>query len=174
MAALESLSKEIATLQASLQSLRDGPINDKLDKVLWRSDDAHRAFQSAISVLGVLISPLSIAAHGADRARERSHQGGEHEGAACHAVSSEGRETERRGGIRFDLPVQHRFPIATSSRSHAGGAVLLQVIDSNPYSRLMALQRMGIVDEYEKIRQKTVAIVVRGRAPPCGSSPRPG
>lgn len=33
MAALESLSKEIATLQAALLSLRDGPMNDKLDKV---------------------------------------------------------------------------------------------------------------------------------------------
>eukprot|EP01025_Chloroclados_australasicus_P044121 TRINITY_DN47579_c0_g1_i2.p1 TRINITY_DN47579_c0_g1~~TRINITY_DN47579_c0_g1_i2.p1 ORF type:complete len:468 (+),score=73.48 TRINITY_DN47579_c0_g1_i2:104-1507(+) len=34
-----------------------------------------------------------------------------------------------------------------------------EVVDSNPYSRLMALQRMGIVDNYEAIRQKTVAIV---------------
>ena len=31
-----------------------------------------------------------------------------------------------------------------------------EVVDSNPYSRLMALQRMGIVKDYEKIRQKTV------------------
>uniref|UniRef100_U5EN16 Ubiquitin-like modifier-activating enzyme 5 n=1 Tax=Corethrella appendiculata TaxID=1370023 RepID=U5EN16_9DIPT len=34
-----------------------------------------------------------------------------------------------------------------------------EVVDSNPYSRLMALQRMGIVNEYERIRQKGVAIV---------------
>jgi ubiquitin-like modifier-activating enzyme 5 len=34
-----------------------------------------------------------------------------------------------------------------------------EVVDSNPYSRLMALQRMGIVEDYERIRQKTVAIV---------------
>ncbi|RWS24711.1 ubiquitin-like modifier-activating enzyme 5 [Leptotrombidium deliense] len=33
------------------------------------------------------------------------------------------------------------------------------VVDSNPYSRLMALKRMGIVDNYEKIRDFTVAIV---------------
>lgn len=33
------------------------------------------------------------------------------------------------------------------------------VVDSNPYSRLMALQRMGIVADYERIRDKTVAIV---------------
>jgi ubiquitin-like modifier-activating enzyme 5 len=31
-----------------------------------------------------------------------------------------------------------------------------EVVDSNPYSRLMALQRMGIVQDYEKIRGKTV------------------
>lgn len=34
-----------------------------------------------------------------------------------------------------------------------------EVVDSNPYSRLMALQRMGIVKEYERIRDKTVAVV---------------
>ncbi|KAM0903682.1 hypothetical protein ACQ4PT_018509 [Festuca glaucescens] len=34
-----------------------------------------------------------------------------------------------------------------------------EVVDSNPYSRLMALQRMGIVDNYELIRDYSVAIV---------------
>lgn len=34
-----------------------------------------------------------------------------------------------------------------------------EVVDTNPYSRLMALQRMGIVKEYEQIRQKSVAVV---------------
>uniref|UniRef100_A0A1L8E064 Ubiquitin-like modifier-activating enzyme 5 n=1 Tax=Nyssomyia neivai TaxID=330878 RepID=A0A1L8E064_9DIPT len=34
-----------------------------------------------------------------------------------------------------------------------------EVVDSNPYSRLMALQRMGIVTEYERIRGKSVAVV---------------
>lgn len=34
-----------------------------------------------------------------------------------------------------------------------------EVIDSNPYSRLMALKRMGIVNNYERIREFTVAIV---------------
>lgn len=34
-----------------------------------------------------------------------------------------------------------------------------EVVDSNPYSRLMALQRMGIVKDYERIRDKSVAIV---------------
>ena len=34
-----------------------------------------------------------------------------------------------------------------------------QVVDTNPYSRLMALQRMGIVDNYENVRNFTVMIV---------------
>eukprot|EP00887_Chlorella_sp_A99_P004911 scaffold4.g4911.t1 len=37
-----------------------------------------------------------------------------------------------------------------------------EVVDSNPYSRLMALQRMGIVKNYEAIRTKTVAVVGMG------------
>jgi len=34
-----------------------------------------------------------------------------------------------------------------------------EVVDSNPYSRLMALKRMGIVNNYERIREFTVAVV---------------
>ncbi|XP_011169397.1 ubiquitin-like modifier-activating enzyme 5 isoform X2 [Solenopsis invicta] len=34
-----------------------------------------------------------------------------------------------------------------------------EVVDSNPYSRLMALKRMGVVENYEKIRELTIAIV---------------
>lgn len=34
-----------------------------------------------------------------------------------------------------------------------------EVVDSNPYSRLMALKRMGIVDNYERIRDFSVAVV---------------
>nr|XP_045616516.1 ubiquitin-like modifier-activating enzyme 5 [Procambarus clarkii] len=34
-----------------------------------------------------------------------------------------------------------------------------EVVDTNPYSRLMALKRMGIVEDYEKIRSHTVAVV---------------
>lgn len=33
------------------------------------------------------------------------------------------------------------------------------MVDSNPYSRLMALQRMGIVKDYQRIRDKTIAVV---------------
>lgn len=37
-----------------------------------------------------------------------------------------------------------------------------EVRDDNPYSRLMALQRMGVVDDYEQIRHKAVAIIGAG------------
>ncbi|GAQ91248.1 ubiquitin-like modifier activating enzyme [Klebsormidium nitens] len=41
-------------------------------------------------------------------------------------------------------------------------AMSAEVVDSNPYSRLMALQRMGIVANYQDIRSFTVAIVGMG------------
>uniref|UniRef100_A0AC34QQW7 THIF-type NAD/FAD binding fold domain-containing protein n=1 Tax=Panagrolaimus sp. JU765 TaxID=591449 RepID=A0AC34QQW7_9BILA len=34
-----------------------------------------------------------------------------------------------------------------------------EVVDSNPYSRLMALKRMGIVQDYERIREKCIIVV---------------
>jgi len=34
-----------------------------------------------------------------------------------------------------------------------------EVVDTNPYSRLMALKRMGIVENYEKIRDYSVAVI---------------
>lgn len=36
------------------------------------------------------------------------------------------------------------------------------VNDENPYSRLMALKRMGIVENYEKIRDYSIAIIGLG------------
>ena len=37
-----------------------------------------------------------------------------------------------------------------------------EVVDSNPYSRLMALKRMGIVANYERIRDFSVIVVGLG------------
>lgn len=36
------------------------------------------------------------------------------------------------------------------------GEMSAEVVDSNPYSRLMALQRMGIVKDYSRVRNMTV------------------
>lgn len=49
--------------------------------------------------------------------------------------------------ISGNLTLQARGRIAKMSA---------EVVDDNPYSRLMALQRMGIVKDYERIREKTV------------------
>uniref|UniRef100_A0A0X3NZV8 Ubiquitin-like modifier-activating enzyme 5 n=1 Tax=Schistocephalus solidus TaxID=70667 RepID=A0A0X3NZV8_SCHSO len=49
------------------------------------------------------------------------------------------------------------------SKSRPGRDVIDQmsseVVSSNPYSRLMALQKMGIVDNYAQIREKSVAVI---------------
>uniref|UniRef100_A0AAA9S8G3 Ubiquitin-like modifier-activating enzyme 5 n=2 Tax=Bos TaxID=9903 RepID=A0AAA9S8G3_BOVIN len=59
---------------------------------------------------------------------------------------------------------QERSRRALGSGDGGGGRARIEkmsseVVDSNPYSRLMALKRMGIVSDYEKIRTFTVAIV---------------
>lgn len=56
-------------------------------------------------------------------------------------------------------PRHCHFPLYHPTPPHPMTSPRRQVVDSNPYSRLMALQRMGIVQDYEKIRDKTV----RGR-----------
>jgi ubiquitin-like modifier-activating enzyme 5 len=48
------------------------------------------------------------------------------------------------------------------SSSTASKKFSAEVRDDNPYSRLMALQRMGVVDDYEQIRHKAVAVVGAG------------
>jgi ubiquitin-like modifier-activating enzyme 5 len=40
--------------------------------------------------------------------------------------------------------------------------VYVQVVDSNPYSRLMALKKMGICPLYESIRDYAVVVVGLG------------
>ncbi|XP_022370867.1 ubiquitin-like modifier-activating enzyme 5 isoform X2 [Enhydra lutris kenyoni] len=59
---------------------------------------------------------------------------------------------------------QERSRRAVGGGDGGGGRVRIEkmspeVVDSNPYSRLMALKRMGIVSDYEKIRTFAIAIV---------------
>uniref|UniRef100_A0ABI8A4I7 Ubiquitin-like modifier-activating enzyme 5 n=2 Tax=Felinae TaxID=338152 RepID=A0ABI8A4I7_FELCA len=59
---------------------------------------------------------------------------------------------------------QERSRRALGGGDGGGGRVRIEkmspeVVDSNPYSRLMALKRMGIVNDYEKIRTFAIAIV---------------
>lgn len=57
--------------------------------------------------------------------------------------------------------VEHVTNLAKSSSARRSKVkeMSAEVVDSNPYSRLMALQRMGIVENYERIRDFSVAIV---------------
>ncbi|EGT52627.1 hypothetical protein CAEBREN_09781 [Caenorhabditis brenneri] len=64
-----------------------------------------------------------------------------------HSIDNHIRDSQR--SVK-NQPVPYREKISKLSA---------EVVDSNPYSRLMALQRMGIVQDYEKIREKTVAVV---------------
>ena len=50
-------------------------------------------------------------------------------------------------------------PDAVARAKISADEMSAEVVDSNPYSRLMALQRMGIVTEYKQIRNKAVAVV---------------
>ncbi|KAI3943620.1 hypothetical protein MKX01_039248 [Papaver californicum] len=67
--------------------------------------------------------------------------------------------------LRFILKLEERIDHLTNlaksanSRRNKVKDMSAEVVDSNPYSRLMALQRMGIVENYERIRGFSVAIV---------------
>lgn len=62
---------------------------------------------------------------------------------------------------KMRLHLEHLTDLAKSApiRRSKVKAMSAEVVDSNPYSRLMALQRMGIVENYERIREFSVAIV---------------
>jgi ubiquitin-like modifier-activating enzyme 5 len=64
-------------------------------------------------------------------------------------------------------PARPRPPASSPSPSTTSAArapiplaqMSAEVVDSNPYSRLMALQRMGVVKDYARIRALSVAVV---------------
>eukprot|EP00808_Paulinella_micropora_P009628 g70255.t1 len=56
--------------------------------------------------------------------------------------------TRRNGDKKGSGPVRPKI-----------GVLSAEVVDSNPYSRLMALKRMGVVENYEEIRQVTIVII---------------
>lgn len=81
------------------------------------------------------------------------------------------RELEEKGDLGGGAGAEgvgEAAPAAPASAAEGAGSapartkvdkMSAEVKDDNPYSRLMALQRMGIVQEYEKVREKTVAVV---------------
>ncbi|ESR50076.1 hypothetical protein CICLE_v10031478mg [Citrus x clementina] len=62
---------------------------------------------------------------------------------------------------KLELRVENLTKMAMSATARRSKVkdMSSEVVDSNPYSRLMALQRMGIVENYERIREFSVAIV---------------
>ncbi|KAL5543921.1 hypothetical protein UlMin_007705 [Ulmus minor] len=62
---------------------------------------------------------------------------------------------------KLKLRIEHLANLGSSGSSRRSKVkdMSAEVVDSNPYSRLMALQRMGIVENYERIREFSVAIV---------------
>uniref|UniRef100_A0A1A9WN02 Ubiquitin-like modifier-activating enzyme 5 n=1 Tax=Glossina brevipalpis TaxID=37001 RepID=A0A1A9WN02_9MUSC len=60
--------------------------------------------------------------------------------------------------LKHELEQENQYALGVGGRQRIE-KMSAEVVDSNPYSRLMALQRMGIVKEYERIRDKAVAVV---------------
>ena len=70
------------------------------------------------------------------------------------------RELEEKGDLSAaSAAVPPEAPSAVRAGREKVEKMSAEVVDDNPYSRLMALQRMGIVEDYEKVREKTVAVV---------------
>ncbi|KAI3929950.1 hypothetical protein MKW98_004104 [Papaver atlanticum] len=63
--------------------------------------------------------------------------------------------------LKLEERIENLTNLAKSANSRRNKVkdMSAEVVDSNPYSRLMALQRMGIVENYERIRGFSVAIV---------------
>jgi ubiquitin-like modifier-activating enzyme 5 len=51
---------------------------------------------------------------------------------------------------------------SSSSSRPKEASMSAEVRDDNPYSRLMALQRMGVVKDYERIRSFSIVVVGMG------------
>lgn len=101
---------------------------------------------------------------GRRRRRRRPGQGALAAGVpAAMAAPAEERLRRRVEELEREL-ARERSRRALGGGDGAGGRARIakmspEVVDSNPYSRLMALKRMGIVSDYEKIRTFAVAII---------------
>jgi len=81
---------------------------------------------------------------------------------AAKSEADEVAQLRRRVAELESMLAQAPEEVATSSNLVARTKIVemsSEVVDSNPYSRLMALKRMGIVDNYERIREYSVAVV---------------
>lgn len=83
--------------------------------------------------------------------------------ATTAALTDELRDVDKRIAalMQEKAQLQQRIEREHAREGHAKH-MSAEVVDSNPYSRLMALKRMGIVDNYERIRDLSVLIVGLG------------
>ncbi|KAL2932812.1 Ubiquitin-like modifier-activating enzyme 5 [Bienertia sinuspersici] len=82
----------------------------------------------------------------------------------CRFSTSSGFQSQGHhllGGFSYNIAsiVYHSIRLLMHGRICLLQDMDAEVVDSNPYSRLMALQRMGIVANYERIREFSVAVV---------------
>ncbi|TYZ61846.1 hypothetical protein PybrP1_008703 [[Pythium] brassicae (nom. inval.)] len=77
------------------------------------------------------------------------------------ALTDELRSVDKRIAALMQEKAQLQQRLETA---HQGGAkpMSAEVVDSNPYSRLMALKRMGVVANYERVRDLSVLVVGLG------------
>eukprot|EP00735_Rhodelphis_limneticus_P011428 TRINITY_DN451_c0_g1::TRINITY_DN451_c0_g1_i1::g.2481::m.2481 TRINITY_DN451_c0_g1::TRINITY_DN451_c0_g1_i1::g.2481 ORF type:complete len:410 (-),score=92.58,sp/A7MAZ3/UBA5_BOVIN/59.59/2e-157,ThiF/PF00899.16/8.1e+02,ThiF/PF00899.16/2e-35,Saccharop_dh/PF03435.13/0.012,2-Hacid_dh_C/PF02826.14/0.029,NAD_binding_7/PF13241.1/0.14,FAD_binding_3/PF01494.14/0.082,Shikimate_DH/PF01488.15/0.32,Shikimate_DH/PF01488.15/1.8e+03,MoeZ_MoeB/PF05237.8/0.27 TRINITY_DN451_c0_g1_i1:28-1257(-) len=61
--------------------------------------------------------------------------------------------------VRQEITKLHQFVTKSAHGREKIDVMSSEVVDSNPYSRLMALKKMGVVQDYEKIRRCTVLVV---------------
>ena len=66
---------------------------------------------------------------------------------------------EQNATLRRAIGHDEAAPVGSTAYRDKVEQLSAEVVDSNPYSRLMALQKMKIVKNYESIRGKTVAVV---------------
>jgi len=64
--------------------------------------------------------------------------------------------------LTFQLEEKERIQKSERKKREKVQEMSAEVVDSNPYSRLMALKRMGIVENYERIRHYSVVVVGLG------------
>ncbi|PNH05745.1 Ubiquitin-like modifier-activating enzyme 5 [Tetrabaena socialis] len=135
----KELTGELRRLQEHVESLDAALLQDNVGKL---SEQVARITEKLQSALARVSAPPSAASPASPAA---AHSPAAAAASAPDAPSASGAAAPAPGG---------------ATAGGGGGRARIahmsaEVVDSNPYSRLMALQRMGIVKDYERIRDKT-------------------
>lgn len=143
IARAKELTGELRRLQEHVESLDAAVLQDNVAKL---SEQVGRITEKLQSTLALVLPSAEGAA-----------------AAASPAPSTSSTVPTSTPAASSSAPAAPAAPSAASPASASArpkiAVMSSEVVDSNPYSRLMALQRMGIVKDYERIRSKTVAVV---------------